>query len=698
MSSSGSEFEPPQSPSSPEVKRQPRSRPSSVAPSTSSRKRRRERSTSVESTASQRFRPDLPYIDGYRVLYNEIVEDAAARFDPSDSMVSKQIGASIWRPPERAMFFAALDRVGRHDVPAIAKAVGTKSIAEVHQYIMLLDSAEDVVRSSTLRMSDVPAAVEISPECERQLEIARDGLMCRQERFEVTREKERYGDYWLITPSIAEDIESAQMPSRRSSFGSSPPLDLARISQADGVQEGSAKPRILQDVPESELLVPSMMLELSRTLFMNGHPNPLSANPHWSNFTTPLAPEPSIYRSALMDFHTLAVSLTKRLVQASIYEATSRIRAQDWRTRKGPTRNVGKRDVLAALDMLRMERDGKERWRTVARRCRLRVVRGRQRQLVEVDWREVEQVPNFKPEIDDYATDDGTAGSGRESVHEFRARSMRAGTPLPSRERAQSSEDSTEERQEEEISSDDESEYSDVYDSQAEEEDASPVLEQPLTAEEREEMEEQALEDIDAKASKEEELRLFGMMGVEQKPMHLDHAHTLAVREEDDGRKTAMLRDNHNPEWKTWISYRADWEENASPPPQTAFILKRKSPSPAIPHNEEPDVDSSMSSDVEEVEVRPVRKRRKVTETELPIRGARAYAALQEQVSGTGFSDLEEEGSAEDQDDAEDYDAKYPVPSIEDPSRKSSGMPSSSAPPADFMDWDWSKDLETSYM
>lgn len=632
------------------------------------------------------------------MLYNEIVEDAAARFNPSDTLAWKQIGASTWKSEERAIFFAALDRIGRHDVPAIAKAIGTKSIAEVRQYIMLLDGAEEH-HLSTLQMSDVPAAVEISPECERQLEIARDGLMCRQERFEVTRERERYGDYWLITPDIADEIEAAHMPSRRSSFGSSPPPNPGEMAQTDGAQEEPPKPQILQDVPEGDLLVPTMMLELSRTLFMNGHPNPLSANPHWSNFTSPLAPEPSLYRSALMDFHTLAVSLTKRLVQATIYQATSRIRAQGWRTQKGPSRNVGKRDVLAALDILRLERNGRERWKTVARRCRLRVVRGRQKDgLVEVDWREVEQVPNFKPDLDDYATGDETAGSGRESVHDFRARSMRAGTPLPSRDRASSDQESAKERQEEDFSSDDESEYSDVYDSQAEDGDASPVSEHPITAEEREEMEEQALENFDAEASKEEEHRLFEMLGVEQTPSQLKDAHAFKSEEEENVCKTAMLRDNHHSDWKTWISYRAAWEEHASPPPRTAFNFNRKSPSPRASPFEQTDIETGISSDVEEVAARPKRKRRKVTETELPIRGARAYAALQEQASGTGISDLEEEGSAEFQKYVEDDDAKPVVQSIEEPHRFSSRVPSSRAPSTDFMDWDWKSALETSYM
>jgi hypothetical protein len=59
----------------------------------------------------------------------------------------------------------------------------------------------------TLR--DIPAAIELGHVCDQKLEDAADALAWYQEKFEAAQEQERYGEYWLITPSIAEEIEDA---------------------------------------------------------------------------------------------------------------------------------------------------------------------------------------------------------------------------------------------------------------------------------------------------------------------------------------------------------------------------------------------------------------------------------------------------------------------------------------------------------
>ncbi|KAM5448809.1 hypothetical protein McanCB49686_007020 [Microsporum canis] len=72
------------------------------------------------------------------------------------------------------------------------------------------------------------------------------------------------------------------------------------------------------------------------------------------------------------DFYTLAVSLTRRLVQSSIFFALSRLRAMDER---GLDRNrvVRKDDVYAALGTLKIRRNSREFWIHAARRCSLDV-------------------------------------------------------------------------------------------------------------------------------------------------------------------------------------------------------------------------------------------------------------------------------------------------------------------------------------
>ena len=157
------------------------------------------------------------------MLFNEEVKDAAARLavDDTFTQTQTQIGASIWTPKEKSLYFAALQRLGKDDLPGIARAVGTKSIPEVRHVSLLLEDAVTSQGGAKVTLLDIPAAAEVASECADRLELAADALASYQERFETKREQERYGEYWLITPEIAEEIEAAHGPSRRSSVASS---------------------------------------------------------------------------------------------------------------------------------------------------------------------------------------------------------------------------------------------------------------------------------------------------------------------------------------------------------------------------------------------------------------------------------------------------------------------------------------------
>lgn len=173
--------------------------------------RKRRRIESVEPTRVRKYYLEGKYNDAYRVLFNEDVSRVAARFEPEKGMqhYTTQYGVSTWTGKEQATLFAALGRLGKDDVAGIAQAVGTKSVTETHELLLLLKDAAVQKRDIGLTLRDVPAAIEVGQECSDELDIMAEALAWYQEQWEVNEEKERYGDYWLVTPAIAEDIEIA---------------------------------------------------------------------------------------------------------------------------------------------------------------------------------------------------------------------------------------------------------------------------------------------------------------------------------------------------------------------------------------------------------------------------------------------------------------------------------------------------------
>jgi RNA polymerase I-specific transcription initiation factor RRN5 len=187
-------------------------------------------------------------------------------------------------------------------------------------------------------------------------------------------------------------------------------------------------------IPEANLLNPQVMLTLSKEIFMNRSPDFPSPWLHWSHYTSELASEPAMYRTAFNDFHRLAISMTKRLVQIVMIQATSRLRAQRVRTKKGLLPLVKRRDVYTAIDILGMKRNGSERWRGVARRCGLKVCsskttpdRRRQRDLT-VPWAEVERILSPSVEPNERSSWEPETSTEPEN---FKSRAVRSGTPLP---------------------------------------------------------------------------------------------------------------------------------------------------------------------------------------------------------------------------------------------------------------------------
>lgn len=276
----------------------------------------------------------------YLNLLNVDIEDAAAQYVPHDEaeLPPSQIGLTYWTSVEKELFFTALSRLGRDDAPGIARRIRTKGELEVRQYLRLLQDAT-VARKREYELEplypqDFPAAVEIGAQCSTALEVAADGIASRQERHEESVEEMRWDDDWLITPFNYRTLEKEAPPNM-------PSLRLFRVST---------------------------WLQLSERLFMN-------ANYPENNWQHVSDDNPSIRTTALEDFYSLAVSVTKRLVAATIYVSESRARAkQDLDSRTKDSELVWPKDVEAAALSLGLKTNSKKFWTGCARRLRVDVI------------------------------------------------------------------------------------------------------------------------------------------------------------------------------------------------------------------------------------------------------------------------------------------------------------------------------------
>ncbi|KAF2204074.1 hypothetical protein GQ43DRAFT_211923 [Delitschia confertaspora ATCC 74209] len=671
--SSESEFEAPseeeyqsEEQGSDEGSRRPSRRHTIESMSPARKRARRSRSDSVEALRDSKRHLKGLYNDSYRILFNETLASVTNTFPPHYATKSpnSQIGVSKWTSEEKDRVFAAVERLGRDNLPGISSAVGSKSIPEVKDFLLLLKDATTEHDRAAVDYRDIPAAAEISSECCQQLELAGDALSSYQETFEAKVEQDRYGKHWLITPEIAEEIEVALASSkgRSSSHVSSTSDSGAAETNPEKVRlspapDNPSNVEILQSIPSSSLLRPISFLTLSMKLFMNSSSTLPSAYPHWTHLTSQLASGPSIYHTALNDFHTLAISLTKRLAQASMMQATSRLRSQNWRFSKGVKPFVKKRDVLAAIDILGLQRNRSENWRAVARRCKVRVLDGTGKNRRELGWDEVEEILALprKGKVGLDETDFETDGEGfttdATTDAEFKARSFRAATPLPERISEVSDDQSEEEYHNETKNGSDNQSEADSEKPLSEPEDSAPssasnsppsrgrssrkILSEP-------EMD-QFLEHYDQKIGHEEEVRICSLLGFSP-PRGSKEAFDIHMKGKQMSKE---INDGKN--WRDWTEYRAAWEVFSSPVPEDKFRENRKgmkvytglqTGNSLVAHSED--------------------KREQTSKRELPIRGARAYAARREISPEAGDAS---QYSAEEEEDVQEE--QIALPSVE---------------------------------
>lgn len=300
------------------------------------------------------------FMPEYLDLLNADIDDAAAlviaRDDPD--FAPSQVGLTHWDPTEKRVLYESLARLGPDDVPGIATRIKTKGVLEVSSYLHLLrDTRRAQGHLDRIKPVAMPAAVELSQACCSALEEAADDISVREEIREEVDEALKWGeDRWLITPYNCHAIKRE----RRADKG-------------------------------FQLLRTRRMLKLADRIFMN-------ASFDESNWTSMSSEPPAIRMTAHGDFYNLALSITRRLVAATMYVAESRIRTKD--PLNGPFEDAIRReDVDAAVVSLGLSANSDKFWNGCARRLRLAVV----------DTGESDEESDT--DDDGYEDDDGSDGS-----------------------------------------------------------------------------------------------------------------------------------------------------------------------------------------------------------------------------------------------------------------------------------------------
>ena len=311
-------------------------------------RKRKSRSQSVTGVPSRPKRLRALFTDDYRLLFNKTVLKAANRDSrgTAGQLRTSHLGITEWTSSEEAKFFRTLACKGRDDIPSVSAAIGTKSELEVRAFLLQLDEASRnqqvyAPEESLLDQSEIPAAFETSPECEAALDDAADALAILQYKEDVKAEKKKYGEHYRLTAEIAEKIQK----------------------QLEDNPNGEKE--VSEVVPAAPLLNLKNFLTLMKRFFMNSFDTIYNYRTYEER-----REHPSIFRTALSDFHNLVVSITRRLVLSALFLATSRRRTME---QSKPRKHVKRIDVKAAFDVLGMKADAHKYWVGLARRCKLHV-------------------------------------------------------------------------------------------------------------------------------------------------------------------------------------------------------------------------------------------------------------------------------------------------------------------------------------
>lgn len=478
---------------------------------------------SLQAPRSRWKRLKAHYNDKYRELYNETVNELihAAPLHPKELLSPSQIGVTLWSSQEKEAFFTSLARKGRGDLPGIASAIGTKNELEVHVYLKLLQN--EVVqqhlhnrRNQLFDVSVVPGALEVSSACSTALGLSAEALGILQQRAEARFEKKKHHDMWLLDQK------------------------LGRWASSCLNQGARGEKEIRGRLPAAELLDLEVFLTLSRNIFMNSS----NEDEHWLKYCSGKE-QPSILCTAFGDYHRLTVSITRRLVQSSLFFAMSRRKAATTSIYT-PKQAVRKQDIAAALDVLGMKHNSRMFWTGVAKRCALMVYDG--------DIEDIQNAPLSLSEVEKRLSQGGIHSEDGDEYDDLNADDTDedASTESSSFSASFSADGFN--------NSDHTSNHFDGYASSA-----SSGSSSKLSRVSNQDLDIYA-EALDAKASLDEEKRLWEVLD-EQPPEPLSPDDIVVPRVPNGERKTGDDLDD----WRAWTDFAPEWETYTKKIPEVSF-------------------------------------------------------------------------------------------------------------------------------
>jgi len=285
-----------------------------------------------------------------RPKYRDLVVETERDIPDNQATTSwkpSMIGVSEWTAREKHVLFTSLSRIGRFHTRKLSELIGTKSECEVKQYLDLLHqgSVEDYLAAP--RVADAAgssltlAAAEIDSECEARQELVAERTAWQADLAEKRVDQEKFGDNWLLDVDKAEIIER-------------------QIWEGD--QETGEE---LLNIPSTKLLHLGNWLDLA-SIFMS---RDAETSTTWEDYVEREDERPAIHQKTFNDFHEITLMLTKRLVQATIFQAMSRLKAT---RNNSPSQTIRHQDVQVACRMLEMKNDWHDYWTFLPRRLKLK--------------------------------------------------------------------------------------------------------------------------------------------------------------------------------------------------------------------------------------------------------------------------------------------------------------------------------------
>ncbi|KAL4792836.1 hypothetical protein BDV19DRAFT_367851, partial [Aspergillus venezuelensis] len=312
----------------------------------------------TRAKALKNLRASLPHdsVEAYEELLHETFEDNP---DPKETNFNTtQDGVVIWTPQEKRTLFEVLDRKGKNGIRDIAAAITSKSELEVQEYIRLLQKGVrrqnlNDGHSRTAILGDISAAAEISEECCESLDQYAELLCLEEQREEQVAGSVKHDGLWIINGDIAEKLEGNTVD------------DEYYTEQADE----EVFPFTLDVASASAFYKLPTWILLSERLFMNSGGQRLEDN--WNNVAFK-GETPSMTADVVTEFYEIALNLTRRLVHATHFFASSRVRKNSKASRPMATA-IKASDVKSAARTLNMKSDNSDFWIGLARRCSLDV-------------------------------------------------------------------------------------------------------------------------------------------------------------------------------------------------------------------------------------------------------------------------------------------------------------------------------------